>query len=82
MMINKHELGGNRWQNLLKDADSISYFENQAGPFLGKWAPLVGRKKVEDKIHWMFTRITSAQAKRLAKPMYKKFIKQCAKYYS
>ncbi len=70
MLISKHEVGGNVDQNLLKDADSISYFENQIEHFLTKKVADVGKDKVRVKFQWMFDRITSEKAKEVAKPMF------------
>jgi len=43
MLILKHETGGNDDQNLLKDADSVSFFENNVEYFVNdfalKWEP-------------------------------------------
>lgn len=70
MLISKHEVGGNEDQNLLKDADSISYFENQIEHFLSRKIGEVGKDKIKAKFEWMFGRITSETAKKIAKPMY------------
>lgn len=72
MLISKHEVGGNDDQNLLKDADSISFFETNAPRFLTKHLPLVGKEKVKEKFDFMFERITSEKAKEIARPMYKR----------
>lgn len=76
MLISKHEVGGNEEQNLLKDADSISYFENQIDFFLTKKVPEVGKEKVRNKFQWMFDRITSERAKELAKPMFEEAMRK------
>ncbi len=70
MLISKHEVGGNDDQNLLKDADSISYFENQIELFLTKKVTEVGKEKVKAKFEWMFDRITSNRAKEIARTYY------------
>ncbi|MDR3642698.1 MAG: DUF4202 family protein [Candidatus Doudnabacteria bacterium] len=70
MLISKHEVGGNEDQNLLKDADSVSYFENQMNHFLTEKVAAVGKEKVREKFQWMFDRITSGKAKDLARPMF------------
>ncbi len=46
MLVSKHEVGGNEDQNLLKDADSISFFENQVGHFLSKQTAETGKEKL------------------------------------
>lgn len=74
-LISRHEVGGNNDQNLLKDADSISYFETNAAGFVEKFVPLVGKEKVKAKFDWMFERITSGKARKLAQPMYEKALK-------
>ncbi len=76
MLISKHEVGGNRDQNLLKDADSVSFFENNAEHFATKKAQDISKKKVKEKLDWMFERITSQNAKKLAEPWYKKAVKK------
>ena len=81
MMIRGHEFGGNKWQNLLKNADSVSYFENQLIPFISKWARVAPEDLVRNKFEWMYTRISSAKARRLAKPMYEKSIRYLNKFY-
>lgn len=81
MMVSGHEFGGNKWQNLLKDADSISYFENQYKRFIRKWAPAVDESKIRRKFDWMYQRITSHKAKVYAKPMYNKAIDYLNEFY-
>jgi len=75
MLISKHEVGGNSDQNILKDADSISFFENQVGMFITKKVSEVGKEKVEEKFSWMYERITSSKAKKIARPYFEKAIK-------
>ncbi|MFA4818497.1 MAG: DUF4202 family protein [Patescibacteria group bacterium] len=82
MMISRHEYGGNYWQNLLKDADSISFLENQ-GPLFLKFhrSGSMASGDVLKKFDWMYGRITSRQAKAYAKPMYQKCVKYLNKFY-
>ncbi|MBW2993145.1 DUF4202 domain-containing protein [Candidatus Woesearchaeota archaeon] len=75
MLISRHEEGGNKEQNLLKDADSISFFENNVSFFLTEKVPEVGKAKVKEKFDWMFSRITSRKAKKIAKPWYEKALR-------
>ena len=58
MLVSKHEVGGNEDQNLLKDADSISFFENNVGYFVGKRVGDTGKRKVKEKFDWMYHRMT------------------------
>lgn len=76
MLISKHEIGGNDDQNLLKDADSISFFENNVNLFVSKRVGETSKEKVKDKFDWMFNRITSEKAKQIAQSWYKEAIKK------
>ncbi|MFT7615245.1 MAG: hypothetical protein ACI8Y7_000048 [Candidatus Woesearchaeota archaeon] len=69
-LVSKHEVGGDDDQNLLKDCDSISFFETNAAYFVSEKAPVMGEKVIQDKFDWMFDRITLEEAKTIAKPMY------------
>ena len=75
MLVSKHEEGGNRDQSLLKDVDSLSFFENNIDRIL-EMIPEMGEKKVREKIDWMYNRITSRKTKQIAKPYYQKAIKK------
>ncbi len=70
MLISRHEEGGNKEQNLLKDADSLSFFENNIPLFLEK-AKKSSKEKIRKKFDWMFKRITLPKAKKIAQPWYK-----------
>ncbi len=74
-MVGKHEVGGDAESNLIKDADSISYFETNAIKHTGL-ANKLGKEKVRRKMDWMFERITSEQARKIAEPAYNHAIKQ------
>ncbi len=71
-LIAKHEVGGNKEQNILKDADSISFFENNVKHFIKKDAVRVGKEKVRKKFNWMFDRITSGKARKIVRPWHEK----------
>jgi len=75
MLVSRHEEGGNDDQNLLKDADSISFFENNISLFLTKHVQEVGKEKVRKKFDWMYNRITSKKAKQITRPWYEGAIK-------
>jgi hypothetical protein len=70
MLVSKHEVGGNDDQNLLKDADSISFFENNIDHFLTNKVLESGTDKVNEKFKWMYERITSPKAKEIVKDWY------------
>ncbi len=75
MLVSRHEEGGNDEQNLLKDADSISFFENNIERFLTRKETGTKKNQIREKFDWMFNRITSKEAKQLAEDWYKKAIK-------
>ncbi|MEK7611241.1 MAG: DUF4202 family protein [Patescibacteria group bacterium] len=70
MLISKHEIGGNPDQNLLKDADSVSFLETQVDHFVTEQVAVRGKEKVKEKFDWMYNRITSPNAEEVAKPWY------------
>ena len=69
-LILKHEVGGDNKQNLLKDADSISFFETNIELFLNQKVKETSKEMVKDKFVWMFNRITSYKAKVFCKNWY------------
>lgn len=69
-------MGGTEDENILKDADSISYFENQVPFFLNVMVKKVGKNRVKEKFQWMFDRITLDKAKELARPMFEDAMKK------
>ena len=71
-LIEKHEEGGDYEQNMLRDADSVSFMETNVALFVEVKSGLDGYKKVKEKIDWMFERIGSDQAQEIASPLYKK----------
>jgi hypothetical protein len=76
MLVSKHEVGGNDDQNLLKDADSISFFENNIDHFLTNKVLETGKDKVMEKFNWMYERITSPKAKEIVRDWYQDAIKR------
>lgn len=77
MLVSHHEDGGNNDQNILKDADCISYFENQALRHAVEWQKN-GKsiKDIKKKFDYTFDKITSPKARKIAKPMYDNAIKK------
>ena len=72
-IIEKHEIGGTYEQNILKDADSISYFETNALKHIALAEKFSG-KEVMAKYDWMWDRITFKKAKDLTRPFYERAI--------
>ena len=75
VLVSRHEWGGNEDQNLLRDADSVSFLENNIGFFVTGMVVQRGKDQVRKKFDWMFKRITLPEAKKIAKPMYEKATK-------
>ncbi len=75
-LVSRHETGGDDAQNLLKDADSVSFFENNVEHFVTKKVNETGKDKVRKKFDWMYDRITSDQAKALARQGYRESIRK------
>jgi hypothetical protein len=75
-LISKHEEGGDDDQNLIKDADSLSFLENNIDIFLKEQIKKTSKEKVRDKFNWMFNRITSEKAKEIARPWYEEAMKK------
>lgn len=75
MLIAKHEEGGNDDQNVIKDADSISFFENNIEHFLETKIDAYGYDNVKDKFNWMYNRITSDVAKNIVQIWYQNAVK-------
>ena len=71
-LVSKHEEGGDEDQNILKDADSLSFFRGRNVESIARNHPEIPLKP---KIAWLYERITSDKAKELAKPLYEKALK-------
>ena len=73
MLVSYHEEGGNEDQNILKDADCISYVENQALRHVKvQQQKRKSKEEIKDKFDYTFNKITSKKAKQIAQPMYEK----------
>jgi hypothetical protein len=72
-LISKHEVGGDEEQDLLKDADSISWLEMSAPKHIGKQS--FPKEELEKKVASMFQRISSSEAKEFAQPFYEEAVK-------
>ena len=74
-MVRYHEEGGDEESDVIKDADSLSYFDTNAAKHAQKFASIIGKEKVRRKIDWMFDRITSEKAKEIARPKYEEVLR-------
>ena len=80
-MVRLHEIGGTPEADLIKDADSISYFEVNAQKHIKKFGIPYGKQKVLGKYNFMFNRISSQKAKDLARPIYEKVLQDLEAEY-
>jgi hypothetical protein len=71
-LISHHEEGGWKEANTLRDADSISFLEINISFFISRIPKELSKEEVRDKFDYMFNRIGSKKAKKLAKPFYEK----------
>ena len=71
-MVGRHEDGGDLESDLIKDVDSISFFEVNAKGFIDKFIEVLGKEKIERKFNYMFNRISSKKAKKIARPLYER----------
>ena len=69
-LVSRHEEGGSAEQDLLRDADSVSFFENNCDYFLRVLVPREGAAAVRAKFAWMYARIGSDRARQIARPWY------------
>lgn len=74
-LISQHEVGGDDEQNLIKDADSLSFFENNVKHFVEVQTRKTSNETVKDKFDWMYNRITLDRAKQIVRPWYDEGIK-------
>lgn len=75
-MVSLHEKGGTSESDLIKDADSISYWEVNSEKHINKFGKILGKKKLMAKYNFMFNRISSEKAKKFAKLFYKQTLKR------
>lgn len=71
-LIAAHEDGGDAEQNLLRDADSLSWLEVSAPKHICKRK--FPRAELETKVGYMYRRISSPRARELARPFFEKAV--------
>lgn len=75
-LVARHEEGGDDDQNLIKDIDSMAFFEYGVPRFLlGSYWQKIDKTIIKKKIEWMYNRITSEKVKEMVRNSYKKAIK-------
>lgn len=60
-LVEHHELGGDPESDILMNADSISYFDNNVSFYFKKNGP----KKTKDKVRFMFQRTSNPEVKKI-----------------
>jgi len=74
-----HELGGDEETNFIKDADSISFLEINAPRFISRISNEQTKRETKEKFNYMFNRISSVKAKKLARSYYNKAMSELEK---
>ena len=69
-LIAHHETGGDFESDLLKDADSLSFFQTNVDFFVTVKVKESSLEKVRNKFKWMFERITMLEAREYCRPQY------------
>lgn len=69
-LVSHHEIGGDFESNLLKDADSLSFFQTNVDFFVTVKVKESSLEKVRNKFKWMFERITMLEAREYCRPQY------------
>ena len=74
-LIAKHEDGGDEDQTVLREAVSLSFFEEKASTYMQKHLAKLGKDGIKKKFDYMYERVTSPRAKEMTKPLYENAIK-------
>ena len=70
-LVSNHEEGGDANQNIICDADALSFFEDKAVRRVKKWKEEGGSKEeMKKKMEYYFSRFKSSRAKEIAKKWY------------
>jgi len=75
-LIAHHETGGDPESNLLKDADSLSFFQTNVDLFVTVKVRESSPEKVKRKFDWMFERISGIDAREHCRPLYEAALKK------
>ncbi len=79
-LVARHEVGGTPESDLLKDADSLSFFATNVELFVTVKTRESSPAKVRAKFDWMFERITLPAARNLCRPMYEAAVRRLEEY--
>lgn len=76
-LVAHHEEGGDTDQNILCDADCLSFFEDKALRRVQKWKEKgVGKEEIRKNIDFYFSRIKSQKARDIAKKWFDESIQE------
>jgi hypothetical protein len=78
-LVINHEIGGNVNSDAVKDADSISFLENNYYTLIKDVPRKFSKERAKKKLDFMYNRITSEKAKQIAKPFYERAIEKLNK---
>jgi len=82
MLVTRHEFGGNDEQEVLNEADCISYFETRAPIHATVWPDQgVPKAHVRKKFEFMYARLKTVHAKEIVEPLFKTAIEQLESRY-
>jgi len=75
-LISHHEIGGDREENVLCDADALAVLEQKGLRFVRKFKKMgLSNNLIKKRIDYYYSRIKSAPAQKLAYPWYQKALK-------
>ena len=81
-LVAMHEFGGNEEQNVLNEADCISYFETRAPIHLMNWPDQgVPKAHIRKKFEFMYARLKTKHTKEIVGPLFKKVIEELEHRY-
>ena len=75
-LVKTHDFGGSEEKNALKDADSISFLENNADMYIDSLEKGLKIDDIRKKFDIMYNRISSPQAKEFARPFYQETVRK------
>ena len=75
-LVETHDFGGDKEKNALKDADSISFLENNSDMFIDSLEQGKTIEQIHDKFDIMYNRISSPEAKKLAERYYDEAVRK------
>jgi hypothetical protein len=82
MLVARHEFIGNDEQNVLNEADCISYFETRSPIHVMVWPDQgVPKAHVRKKFEFMYARLKTKHAKEIVEPLFKTAIEQLESRY-